>query len=293
MSPLGPIDHALRLSARWISKPLMAAPLPPAILRAIAEYSARFSSHPPAGTRSRWQGACLYLTPPGVAEDAGLLFHIHGGGFVLGSPRTHAALAACMAQAAGLRAVLPRYPLAPEAPFPAARDACIAAWQAVCAADRVPVALSGDSAGGCLALQLLLHARDTGAPMPARLGLISPVADLTGRAPELARNRATEHLIPERWARTAIASYLAGADPADPAISPLFADLSGLPPTLIQFSETELLAGDARRLAAALPQARLCPLPDMPHVFHIYAGFSPAARTALADMGAFLGGRQA
>lgn len=290
MSALSPIDQALRLSARWISKPLMAAPLPPTLLRHIAETSATLSSRPPQGTRARWEGNCLWLTPPGVADNADVLVHYHGGGFVLGSPRTHAALAAYLAQAAGLRAVLPRYPLAPEAPFPAARDACIAAWDALCASGPVPVAISGDSAGGCLALQVLIRARDTGGALPARLGLISPLADLTGTAPELFQNRASEHLIPERWARTALQGYLSGADPTSPEVSPLFADLAGLPPTCIQYSETEVLAGDAKRLAAALPDATLSALPDLPHVFHIYAGFSPAARFALAQLGQFLGG---
>ncbi|WP_425091219.1 alpha/beta hydrolase [Tropicimonas sp. S265A] len=291
MTGLSPMDLAIRASARWVSKPLMAAPLPPTVLRNIAETSATLSSRPPAGTRTRWVGDCLYLTPPGVPEDAGVVFHIHGGGFVLGSPRTHAALAAYMAQAAGLRAVLPRYPLAPEAPFPAARDACIAAWEAVCETGKTPVAISGDSAGGCLALQVLLHVRDTGRTLPARVGLISPLADLTGTAPELHENRHSEHLIPERWARSSIAGYLAGADPTSPEVSPLFADLSGLPPARIQYSETEVLAGDAKRLAKALPQAELSPLPDLPHLFHIYAGFSPAAQDALADLGRFLGDR--
>ncbi|MDJ0860044.1 MAG: alpha/beta hydrolase fold domain-containing protein [Dinoroseobacter sp.] len=288
MTSLSPVDQMLRFSARWVSKPLMAS-LPPRLLRSVAETSATIASRPPRGTRTAWRDGCLWVTPPGIAEDADLLVHIHGGGFVLGSPRTHMALAAHLAQAAGLRAVLPGYPLSPEATFPAARDACIAAWARITAMAGTPKALSGDSAGACLALQVAMSLRDDGRELPRRMGLISPLADLTGTAAELVANRHSEHLIPEGWARASIAAYLGQADASDPDVSPLFADLSGLPKTHIQYSETEVLAGDARRLAARL-DAELTALPDLPHLFHIYAGFSPAAEAALVELGRFLGG---
>jgi acetyl esterase/lipase len=185
-----------------------------------------------------------------VAKDAPLILYIHGGGFTIGSPRTHAALAGHLAAHAGMRAHLPRYRLAPEHPFPAARDDIIARYVALCET-APPIAICGDSAGGCLALQLAQHIRDTGLPAPKALCLIGPIADLS-RDPVQSHDEAPdEMLIPPQWAERIRDVFLPGLDPRDPAISPLLGDLTGLPPTLIQAGAEEALAHDARRLAEA------------------------------------------
>ena len=214
--------------------------------------------------------------------------YIHGGGFTLGSPRTHAALAAHLAQAAGLVAVLPPYRLAPEHPPPAARQDVIAAHERLVAAGRAPVVLAGDSAGGNLALLLAQHLRDSSQPMPRALALIAPVADLSGDIAARFAAAPGEILIPPHWVPRIQAAYLSGQDPADPAISPLLGDLGRLPPTVIQAGAEEVLAQDARRLAAGMEEARLDLWPGLPHVWQIHAGRAPAADRALVALGACL-----
>jgi monoterpene epsilon-lactone hydrolase len=222
-----------------------------------------------------------------VAKDAPVIFYIHGGGFTIGSPRTHAALAGHLAAHAGMRAYLPRYRLAPEHPFPAARDDIIARYTAL-SETAPPVAICGDSAGGCLALQLAQHIRDKGLPAPKALGLIGPIADLSRDAGQSHDEAPDEMLIPPNGHTASATVFLPGQDPTDPGVSPLLGDLTGLPPTLIQASAEEALAHDAQRLAEAMDAVTLDLWPGLPHVWHIHAGRAPAADRALAQMGAFI-----
>jgi acetyl esterase/lipase len=275
--------------ARHIDRPALALIGAQPVLRRLFAVSARLGSAlPPGVTQTRDATGALWLHPQGVAQDAPTLMYLHGGGFTLGGPRTHAALAAHIARAAGLRAILPRYRLAPEHPFPAARDDAIAAYLSLIKAGTPPVALAGDSAGGCLALLVAQHARDTGLPLPRAMALIGPIGDLSGDIAARFASARDEMLIPPVWADRIRAAYLRGHDPADPAASPLLGDLAGLPPTLIQASTDEALAGDAHSLAAALDHATLDLWPGLPHVWQIHAGRAPAADRALADIGAFL-----
>ncbi len=179
-------------------------------------------------TRDR-HGA-LWLTPQDVAPDAPVLMYLHGGGFTIGSPRTHAALAAHLAAHAGMRACILAYRLAPEHPAPAARTDAIAAYARLIDENTPPAALAGDSAGGNLALLVAQHARDAGLPQPRALALIAPAADLTGDIAARFAAAPDEILIPPAWPRRIKQAYLPGIDPADPTISPLSGDLSGLPP---------------------------------------------------------------
>ena len=144
----------------------------------VFEMSTRMGSALPRGaTVIRDRTDSLAITPQGVAKDAPLIFYIHGGGFTIGSPRTHAALAGHLAAKAGMRAYLPRYRLAPEHAFPAARDDVIARYEALCAAGNPPVALCGDSAGGCPRPATgAIHPRPGGDPRPQRWGLSHPLA---------------------------------------------------------------------------------------------------------------------
>jgi epsilon-lactone hydrolase len=291
---LSRIDRFWCWNARWIERPTLALLRSQKALRVAFRLSARLSTGVPRGTsRHLAQDGSLWLTPPGIPDDAPLLFYIHGGGFTIGAPETHAGLVAHLAQAAGMRAVLPRYRLAPEHPFPAAPEDVAAAWERLAAEGHHPVAIGGDSAGGCLALLLAMHLRDKGLPGPRALALLSPVADLSADIAARIRAAPGELLIPAAWARRVQSSYLPGIDATVAEVSPLSGDLRGLPPAIIQFSEAEALAEDARRLAAAMDGATLDPWPELQHVWQLHAGRAPAADAAVARLAAFLRERTA
>jgi monoterpene epsilon-lactone hydrolase len=288
MTGLTATDRFWRGIARRIDKPVLRLVANQRVLRVLFGISTRLGSALPRGAtviRDRDDG--LTITPRGVATDAPLILYIHGGGFTIGSPRTHAALAGHLAAHAGMRAHLPRYRLAPEHPFPAARDDIIARYAALCET-APPIAICGDSAGGCLALQLAQHIRDTGLPAPNALCLIGPIADLSRDPVESHDAAPDEMLIPPQWAERIRDVLLKGRDPTDPAISPLLGDLTGLPPTLIQVGAEEALAHDARRLVEVMEDATLDLWPALPHVWHIHAGRAPAADRALAQMAGFI-----
>ncbi|MDG3042409.1 alpha/beta hydrolase [Roseicyclus marinus] len=289
MTDLTALDRFWRGTARWLDRPVLTALPSQRLLRGLFALSSRLGSALPPGTAQRQDATgALWLTPPGVAPDAPLLMYLHGGGFTIGSPRTHAALAAHLAAHAGLRVVMPRYRLAPEHPAPAAREDAIAAYRHLVEAGTPPAALAGDSAGGNLALLIAQHARDTGLPLPRAMALIAPAADLSGDIAARFAAAPGEILIPPAWARRIRRAYLPGVDPTDPAISPLHGDLTGLPPTRLHAGAEEALADEARRLAAAMDHAELSLWPVLPHVWHLHAGRAPAADRALADLGTFL-----
>jgi epsilon-lactone hydrolase len=289
MTDLTATDRFWRVIARWIDRPVLAAVASQRVLRALFAFSARMGSALPAGvTTTRDRHGALWLTPRGVAPDAPVLMYLHGGGFTIGSPRTHAALAGHLAAHAGMRACIPTYRLAPEHPAPAARADAIAAYARLIAEDTPPAALAGDSAGGNLALLVAQHARDAGLSQPRALALIAPAADLTGDIAARFAAAPGEILIPPAWARRIKQAYLSGIDPADPTISPLSGDLTGLPPTLIHAGAEEALAHEAHRLADRMDAAELTLWPGLPHVWHLHAGRAPAADRALAQLGDFL-----
>lgn len=291
---LRPADRVYTALARHVDRRVLALVPSQRVLRVLFHLSARLGASRPRGLHLRRDAdGTLNLRPAGVAEEAPLLLYIHGGGFTIGSPETHAALAGRLAQAAGMRALMPPYPLAPEHPYPAAQEALFARYAALTADGTAPAAICGDSAGGCLALQIALHARDAGLPMPRALGLIAPAADLSGDLEDRFAAAPDEVLIPAAWARRIEALYLPDRDRSDPAISPALADLTGLPPTLLHAAEGEVLARDAKLLAAKLPQATLDLWPGLAHVWHIHTGRMPAADSALDAMGAWLKARAA
>lgn len=292
MTGLARIDRFWRWNARYIERPVLGLVASQRLLRIAFRSVALMSTGAPRGTK-RWldpDDGSLWLTPTGVASDAPVLFYVHGGGFTIGAPETHAGFVAHLAAALGARAVLPRYRLAPEHPFPAAPQDVRTSWQTVSARHGTPVALCGDSAGGCLALLLAMALRDDGAPLPRALALIAPVADLSGDLPAEIRACPEEHLLAPRWVGRIGPAYLRGADPTRADISPLQGNLAGLPPTLIQAAEGEVLATHARRLADAMDDATLDLRPGLHHVWHLHAGRSPAADTAVRTIADFIKG---
>ena len=182
-----------------------------------------------------------------------VIVHLHGGAFVFGSPIASAGLIVPVAQRTNLPVVSIDYRLAPEHPFPAAADDAVSVCAALTASGKVAAAY-GESAGACLALAAAVSLRDAGAAVPGRLGLLSPWVDLTCSGDTY---RTLAHADPVLGALdpTAFAAVYAGRETDDPSASPLFADLAGLPPTLIQVGSREILLSDSCRLDAALRKA--------------------------------------
>ncbi len=291
MTQLAFVDRVFRFNARYVERSMLRLIGSQPILRRVFEATAPLSSKLPKGmTTHEDSDGTLWFQPAGLPDDAPVLMYLHGGGFTIGSPNTHRGLIGHLAEAAGLRAAAPRYRLAPEHPFPAAPEDAIAAYRRLVDAGTPPVALCGDSAGGCLALLTAQAARDEGLPLPRALGLLAPIGDLSGEIADRFAGAQDEILIPPAWAACIRRDYLPGIDPADPRVSPLFGDLSGLPPTLIQAGEGEALAQDARRIVDAMDDGALDLWPGLQHVWHLHAGPSPAANRALSQMGDFIRG---
>jgi epsilon-lactone hydrolase len=234
-----------------------------------------------------------WLDAPGVHMDTALLF-LHGGGFQLGSLRSDGELAARLGRAAGMRVLFPEYRLAPEHPFPAAVDDVVAVWEWL-RTDRLlsarSMAVAGDSAGGGLAVALLIVTRDAGGELPAAAVLMSPTVDLTSSGSSMADRVDQDPISTPALLRQLASDYLAGTDPRTPLASPLFARLDGLPPLLIQVGTADLLLSDSERLAEAAEAAgvtvRLEIGDGLPHVYQLMLG-TPEAADATQRIGVFL-----
>jgi monoterpene epsilon-lactone hydrolase len=185
---------------------------------------------------------------PGVDVSRALLY-MHGGGFVSGSTRSHLPLAAALSRSAGAPVYAIDYRLAPEHPHPAAVDDALVAYEALveCVGAARAIAVGGDSAGGWLTLALALRLRDLRRPLPAALLLICPLADLTLSGASVAGGR--DAVLTPEWLRATSRWYACGHDLRLPGLSPLFADLAGLPPIVMQGAGDDLLVSDAERLA--------------------------------------------
>ncbi len=237
-----------------------------------------------------------WLTPPGADANRVLLF-LHGGGFELGSVRSDGELAARLGRASGMRVLFPEYRLAPEHPFPAAIDDVLAAWRWLRTDQGLSpgsLAVSGDSAGGGLAVSLLVATRDAGEALPAAAVLMSPTVDLTSSGASMTERAGQDPVSTPAMLRQFAADYLSGADPRTPLASPLFAALAGLPPLLIQVGTADVLLSDSERLAAAATAAgvdvTLQVGEGLPHVYQITPG-TPEAVQAVEQSGKFLRAR--
>ncbi len=239
------------------------------------------------GVAAEWQAA------PTADKDRCLLY-FHGGGFVLGSPRSHRHLSAAIAEQARMRCLSVDYRLAPEHTFPAALDDCFTAYQWLLnqGMPAAQIALGGDSAGGGLVLSVLLRARDERLPLPAASIMLSPWTDLDCGRDAYVTRADLDPMITRQGIRSLAADYLGSADPHTPLASPVNADLGGLPPCLIQVGEAEVLLDDARDVATAIRRTGgSVELEVWDRMVHVWQSFHPMleeGRQAVSRLGSFL-----
>ncbi len=240
-----------------------------------------------AGLRAAW------FRPEG-AEPSKAVLYLHGGGYVSGSIDSYLMLAASMARALGRSLLLPEYRLAPEHPFPAALEDALAAWRGLLASGLAPgdLVVAGDSAGGGLALALVLSLRDAREPLPAAVVCVSPWADLAASGGSRVAKAAAESLLsPARLDEWAL-RYAGKAGLEDPLVSPLRADLGGLPPLLVQVGSEEILLDDSVDLAAkagaAGVEARLSVWPGLFHAWPALGELLPESGLAFAEARDFI-----
>lgn len=218
------------------------------------------------------------------ASDGPVVLYVHGGGFVFGSARTHAGIAAEIARRTGYPVYLPDYRLAPEHPFPAALEDLRAAWEAVAAEGR-PVFIGGDSAGGGLVLALLAELAEQGAAMPSQSFVFSPVTDLRFTALSIRTNARSEQVLPAARSDELAQLYLDGADPSNPRISPRFAVFPGVTPVHFFVAETEIMRDDTLAAVAQMRALGGCVTleraGDLPHAWPFFARYLPEARQTL------------
>ena len=233
------------------------------------------------------------LVPEAAASDAVLLY-LHGGGYLFGSPDSHRDIACRLARAAKLEVLLIDYRLAPEHPFPAAVEDATAAYRWLLAegfaAERIVIA--GDSAGGGLATALMVHLKTLELPLPGAAALISPWVDMTLLSESLLGNAESDVMLSPEAINRFATHYLNGQDPRSPLASPLYADLSGLPPVYVIVGSGEVLLNDAKsldeNLKAAGGRAELTVWPGMPHAFPVFSRLVPEGRQAIRDISSFL-----
>jgi monoterpene epsilon-lactone hydrolase len=234
-----------------------------------------------------------WLSPPGARPDAAVLY-LHGGGYVIGSPRSHRHLAAAIGVAAKSHVLLPDYRLAPEHPFPAAVDDAVAAYRWLLDRRIAParIVIAGDSAGGGLTVATLLALRDAGMPLPAAGVCISPWIDLTCGGGSYTTRAEADPIVKRASVGDMATAYLAGKDPKTPLASPLFADLRGLPPLLIQVGDAEVLLDDAVQLAECARKAGVDATLDvqdaMIHVWHWFFPMLDEGQAAIDRIGDFV-----
>lgn len=257
-----------------------------------ADYAAQFADIPTTeygegGIKGNW------ITPEN-ADESRVLLYLHGGAYIIGSDHTPKAITAFLARDAGIRCFSLDYPLAPEHPFPAALDNAVQAYRMLLEEGISPnsIVVGGDSAGGGLALALLLAIREHKLPMPAGAYLISPWTDLTESFETHTLKRAVDYVVTDNLLGGANDHYAGGHDKTNPLISPAFGDLGGLPPLLVQVGSHERLLDDSltivRNAGIADVPVTLTIWPGYPHVFQFYHRELDGAGKALREAGVFM-----
>jgi acetyl esterase/lipase len=254
------------------------------------------TDHMPRGSVATELGhvgsATLYtIAPPGLPPQAPTILYLHGGGYIVGSLTSHGAFCARLAKAVGGRVIFVEYRLAPEHPFPAAFEDCLAAWRMIADFQAGPIVLAGDSAGGGLALAVAQACLAEALRFPDRLLLLSPWADMSLSGASMVANEAKDSMLSAEILARMRDNYIQTGDPSDIRASPLLGPLTALPPTLILCSKTEVLRDDSRRLAEAMrsagTQVTLSEFAGQPHVFPLFR-ILPAAGRALAEVRGFV-----
>jgi epsilon-lactone hydrolase len=240
------------------------------------------------GIKAEWSST------PG-AHAARVILFLHGGGYCSGSLDSHRHIITEAGRSAASRTLALDYRLAPEHPFPAALDDALAGYRFLLDQDIAPsrIAIAGDSAGGGLAVATMVALRDAGMPLPACAWCISPWIDLEAVGDSMTSKAAIDPMISKPYVLELASAYLGDADPRTALAAPLYADLAGLPPMLIQVGAAETLLDDAVRLAARAGAADVAVTlevwPEMIHVWHIFHPHLAAGRRAIAAAGAFIG----
>ena len=286
----------MRLGVRQLGRRCLDPALPWPVQRARLEQLTRASLLPRGTTVAErsFGGVRAEVVSSGTPGSQRTVIHFHGGGYCVGSARTARSWAAHLSAQAGCEVVLPEYRLAPEHPYPAALDDARAVFRALLdTAKPGALMVSGDSAGGGLALALALSLREAGEKLPAGCILLSPWLDLSRdrRAdPDLVRR---DVLLSPDWLDACRRAYTEPASWADPLVSPLRAEHRGLPALLIQAGTDELLAPDAEQLAASAASAAVdmtfTRWPSLWHDFALQPGLLAAADSAVAQAAWFIG----
>jgi monoterpene epsilon-lactone hydrolase len=234
-----------------------------------------------------------WITTPGVLAER-VIYYLHGGGYVMGSVSTHREMVSRLSRAASARVLIIDYRLAPENPFPAAVDDSIAAyrWLLSVGVDPARLVIAGESAGGGLTMATLVALRDAGVSLPRAAICLSPWVDMECLGESMATKAEVDPMVARDGVLMLAKAYLGDADPRAPLASPLHADLTGLPPLLIQVGTAECLFDDAMRLAdrarAAGVDVTLEPWDDMIHMWHFYAAILPEGQQAIDRVGEFI-----
>jgi monoterpene epsilon-lactone hydrolase len=242
-------------------------------------------------TPGRLGGVPVVTVETPVSDPSTVLLYFHGGAYALGSAADSVGLAADVARRSGARAISVDYRLAPENPFPAAVDDAVAAYRALLDDGPAKIAFVGESAGGGLVIAALVAIKDAGLPQPSSAMVFSPWTDLTVSGDSMAGKADVDPALTPEGMRTRARDYLGETDPASPLASPIFADLTGLAPLLIQAGSHEILLDDAVRLAARAAEhdvaVELQVWPQVPHVFQGFAALLDEADVALKAAAAF------
>lgn len=292
------LERIVRLLLRALLKPMLGPPLPLRAQRALLSIVGRLGPTPGDVSGARVTG----LEVPTWRFAAGrddparrpAILWCHGGAFVLGDHRSHGGWMKHVAAASGADVYLPEYRLAPEHPHPAAVDDLFSAYRAVLARGHDPgrVAIAGDSAGGALAILTALAIIDMDVPRPAAMVLCSPVTDLALSGSTIETRARVDPVLRREFLEHGYRGFAGPLALTDPRVSPLYAALGSLPPTLIQVGEDEMLLDDSLRFAdrawGADVEAELERFPGMWHAFQGFAGVIAVGAGAIDDIAGFL-----
>ncbi|MEJ2256811.1 MAG: alpha/beta hydrolase [Woeseiaceae bacterium] len=240
-----------------------------------------------AGLHTEW------YRPPGASKERVMLY-LHGGAYALGSCDSHRKLVTHIAQAGSINTVLPEYRLAPEHPFPAGLEDCVSAYRALLGMGYSAnnILIGGDSAGGGLTVATTLQLRHTGIPLPRSVVLLSPFLDMSASGESMTTRADLDPWFDPADLPVVVDHYCPGEDLRNPLLSPVFANVAGLPPALLQVGDAEILLSDSTRFADNLQEAgidtELQVFPEMWHVFQLFVGHMPESGAAIDKIGRYI-----